>query len=341
MKHYLIFDSHCPICCNLAQAIEEGASGKLKAISIYGPEARELLQTAYPEGWDHQPYLLTVENSSVKAAAGIAMALRLALLLGPRNAWRIWQLSQQYGVSLTRRGIEFSPERRGFLRQVAWFFAALLVFPRDLLDSIARRSAQAGKAPSPAAGELYNGFVLLSEGAPVPSMVKPSRFGKPILCGAGEGGPTLNAVTQTLNRLEDLSREGRLPLYTLGHVPVNLRDAGGHIIRHPSGEVFVVSVDLESPDAEGGAWERSVRLRARPDFPRPFPLWSSNPVELGGPAVVLEKVDFLPTPGIRVEAQGGYVFYWIDRDILYTLAAEYGPSREEAQSLASSLQPVG
>lgn len=340
MKHYLIFDSDCPICCNLAQAIEEGASGKLKAISIYGPEARELLQTVYPNGWGHQPYLLTVENSSVKAAAGIAMALRLGLLLGPQKALQIWKLAQKYGVNITSRGVELSRERRGFLKQIGLLFAGLLFLPRDLLDSITRRSAQAGGQPPPPGGELYAGFILLPDGAPVPSIVQPAKLGIPVICGVGGAAPAPSGFTISRNTITDLLREGGVPLYSLREVPGRLRVSGGYVLKHKSGETFAAVLNYEFYSVQTGTWEGSAWVAAYPDFPRPSPLWSSEPVEPLGPATVLEKAQFLPTPGIMVATEGGYVFNWIDRDILYSCVLESKISNGEAQALAESLQLV-
>ncbi|NBD35313.1 MAG: hypothetical protein GVY30_04865 [Chloroflexi bacterium] len=83
-----------------------------------------------------------------------------------------------------------------------------------------------------------------------------------------------------------------------------------------------------------------MSIWSQSDFPRPFPLWSSDPVEPGGPAVVLEKVDFLPSPGIMVTTRRGYVFHWIENDVLYTLITEFDPSREEAFALVPSLALV-
>lgn len=50
MKRYLVFDAGCAVCNQLAHAIEEAAAGKLKAVSIRGPQAREWLEQAYPAG---------------------------------------------------------------------------------------------------------------------------------------------------------------------------------------------------------------------------------------------------------------------------------------------------
>jgi len=87
-------------------------------------------------------------------------------------------------------------------------------------------------------------------------------------------------------------------------------------------------------------WVTSLTVAAQCVFPTPFPLWWSEPVEPGGPVVVLEKVSFLPWPGIMVATAMGYAFHWIKDSVLYTLLAEYGPSRADAIALAGGLVPL-
>ncbi|RME46428.1 MAG: hypothetical protein D6791_08305, partial [Chloroflexi bacterium] len=66
-----MFDAGCAVCNQLAAAIEEAAAGKLKALSINDPQAREWLEQAYLAGWEHQPYLVTVAGDQVQAYTGL------------------------------------------------------------------------------------------------------------------------------------------------------------------------------------------------------------------------------------------------------------------------------
>jgi len=85
MKRYLLFDAGCAVCNQIAQAIEEAASGKLQAVSLRDPQAVQWLEQVYPEGWAYRPYLVTVDGDRVQAYAGPGMAMRLGWLLGPRK----------------------------------------------------------------------------------------------------------------------------------------------------------------------------------------------------------------------------------------------------------------
>ena len=57
MERYLVFDSGCLVCSQLAEAIHNAPGNKLEPISIHDPKAEALLDQAYPGGWDPAPYL--------------------------------------------------------------------------------------------------------------------------------------------------------------------------------------------------------------------------------------------------------------------------------------------
>jgi len=149
MRRYLLFDAGCSICNQLARAIEEAAGGKLEAVSLREQRAMKWLDQVYPAGWEHQPYLVTVEGERVQAYAGTGMALQLGWLLGPRQGWRVWSLARRYGVVLPAGG-EFSAERRGFLKRAGLFVAGLFFFPR--LGSAGGPGQAQGRPRHPLAG---------------------------------------------------------------------------------------------------------------------------------------------------------------------------------------------
>lgn len=187
-------------------------------------------------------------------------------------------------------------------------------------------------------GELYAGFLLLSDGLPIPAFVVYPQLGPPVICGAGQANPELTGYGTLYSTPEDVATTADLPIYSLDGLPAELRSRGGNVIRYNTGEVYAVSVDFELFNTEVGLWETVISIWAQPNFPRPYPLWSSEPVEPDGPAVVLEKVSLLPTPGIRTRTQHGDVFYWIQNDILFTLIQETGYI--DSQETLGSLVPT-
>lgn len=197
--------------------------------------------------------------------------------------------------------------------------------------------------PLPLGAELYEGFVLLPEGAPLPDLVQPPQYGPPIVCGVGQKAEISEraGVTQVFNAAEELANACSFPVYKLSHVPDGLRVIGGSLLRHTHGAVYGGSIGYETLDANTGIWETTVTIGAQPDFARPFPLWSSLSTEHKDRAIVLEKVDYLPSAGIKVETRRGYVFLWIEDNILYTLVVEHSKGLEAAQRLISSLVKIG
>lgn len=245
--------------------------------------------------------------------------------------------------------------RRNFLKFLIGIGSAILLPPRIGI----RRAESSNRHPfgdgpdtllstTSSLGESYAGFLLLPDRAITPSSVKYPKRGIPTFCGVGvgRGGPAPTAVSRSFRAVGEIASEVSFPLYTFSKLPENLRPADAHLIAHDTGEVFAVLADFEAYNKHSGNWETTVSIWAHPEFPRPFPLWSSEPVEPDGPAVVPEKVNFLPSPGVMVTTQQGAVFHWIRNDVLYTLIAELGlsrdddvlsPSYDEALSLVSLL----
>jgi hypothetical protein len=188
-------------------------------------------------------------------------------------------------------------------------------------------------------GESFAGLLLLPEGAPVPSFVRESKLGTPIVCGIGadKGGAVATAITESFNRAEDLKEVVNFPVYTLKPMSEDFQSLGATVLKHETGEIFAISVDFQTYNDEVDNWETTVSIWAHPDFPRPFPLWSTEPLEAGAPAIVLEKVDFLPMPGIMISTAAGHVCHWIEGEILYHLIAENSASRSNVQLIVAML----
>lgn len=291
---------------------------------------RSLLEQTRPD-WRWEPTLLEVGDHRVRAFSGLAMRVRLLTRLGPRRTWRVMQALHQEDAPL--HGVNL--RRRELLRQGGILLAGTTLFQWPKLLQLGSQPQTRSLSSEPPPGvEEYAGFLLLPEGTPVPSFVRYPERGIPVFCGLGDA--EITAVSQSLTGAEDLVKELGFAVYTFRELPKGLRPIGANLIRYKTGEVYAASVNFGSFD-QSDYNRGTVSITAQPDFPRPFPLRSYAPVEPGGPAVILQKVGFLPSPGIMIATHKGYVFYWIERDILYTLSAEHSPSREEIQALVGSL----
>lgn len=213
--------------------------------------------------------------------------------------------------------------RRSFLKSLAGVGAVILL-PIEKRLGFPTANQRKGISLALAEEDLYAGFVILPEGSPAPSFVQPSVRGVPIVCGVGEGrgGPPAQAKFEEFGANGDV--RAQLP-FRMAYLPdtVSLPEGGGSILRHPTGEIYGSTLLYgELPGADPDSNSNAIRIWAVPDFPRPFPLWESNSVEPGGPEARFLKVDFLPSDGLMQATDEGYVFYWIDDNVLHTLYAD-------------------
>ncbi|MCA9996850.1 MAG: hypothetical protein KDE56_13920 [Anaerolineales bacterium] len=244
--------------------------------------------------------------------------------------------------------------RRQFLKETIGGIGGLItvglsgLFPEA--QNIFIEGLDQGVVPKPALadiniGELYAGFLLLPEGIPTPSFVQDYRYGVPTMCGVGVAGEGLEQYKKiganhvNLNSALELASEGDFPVYTLrlDEPDSRLQASGATLIRHGTGELFGGWVTFEAFSEELKASYAAVSILAQVDYPQPFPLWFSKPVESSDLGVTLEKVNFLPGgSGILIPALLGFSLHWIQQGVYYAMIADRF-SEFEAHNLASKL----
>lgn len=121
MKRYLVYDSHCAKCTQIANSAQELAGSKLVILSVHSSEAIALLNQAHPNGWRHAPYLVEVDDKEhVKAWTGTQAVVHLIQLVGLWKAWKLWVVAHQRGVLIPwadgATQSLFSERRRQFLK---------------------------------------------------------------------------------------------------------------------------------------------------------------------------------------------------------------------------------
>lgn len=114
MQRYLLFDSGCSICTDIAASIEEESNGWLEARSLRDPAMKVLLDRAKPS-WQWEPALLEVDQEAIRIFTGLKLRMKIAVGLGLRRSWRIALLVQQANLSQEERKQFFSSPRRRFL----------------------------------------------------------------------------------------------------------------------------------------------------------------------------------------------------------------------------------
>lgn len=235
--------------------------------------------------------------------------------------------------------------RRGFIKTLGMFGGVILTplgrlvrwLPSGLADT-----------ETPSAGELYAGFVLLPEDAPIPSFVQCAPA--PILCQVdNEHDPvvmTHRGETIGFDSIEELISNVSFRTYVPTLLPADMTFIHGQIIRFvQSRKVFEASMNFGFPDNR----QPLVSVSARPVFPRPYPVWPvhSPPVyesqtwpEQDDIVVSPEKVGFTPAPGLMLPTADGHLLHWIRQNILYTLIVEHDRRRDAVEDIAQSLVEI-
>ncbi|MEM8533768.1 MAG: hypothetical protein AAGF95_23190 [Chloroflexota bacterium] len=80
-----------------------------------------MLNRVYPQGWLHQPYLITVRDGQAGAATGWKMVWQLVLLLGVRKGWEVYTLVRQNGINVPTSFRSPMSRRRRFLKDSTLF----------------------------------------------------------------------------------------------------------------------------------------------------------------------------------------------------------------------------
>jgi hypothetical protein len=140
-KRWLLFDSACSVCRQLAQEIERETGGVVTARSLRTPQVQAMLDQARP-GWRWEPTLLEVGEDHLRAFTGLGMAFRLVRILGLRRAWQVERLAYR-ALAPTAR---MHKERRQFLRYSGGMLFSLLAS-----SILAACGASTTSAPSPTA----------------------------------------------------------------------------------------------------------------------------------------------------------------------------------------------
>ncbi|MEB2334785.1 MAG: hypothetical protein OZ914_10810 [Anaerolineaceae bacterium] len=231
--------------------------------------------------------------------------------------------------------------RHDFLKMIGAFGFVLMPLNKLLRKSTFGLQDKGG-------GELYEGFVLLDQDAPIPSFVQVAPC--PILCNVDEStllDPELDAYKGDISwfdSIENLRNNIDFRIFVLGSLPHKMTFLHGYVLRFAgSGEVWEARLDFGFENNR----EPLISLSARPIFARPYPVW---PVltypKKEPPEIILDdeyiirkpnKVVFTPEQGIMLPTDQGYTLQWIKRDVLYTIFMEYEGWRDNVESVGKSL----
>lgn len=208
MKRYLLFDSGCAVCQDLAHQIEAESNGWLTARSLREPEIQRLLTLAHPN-WRWEPTLLEVEGEQLQIYTGLRLRARVLTGMGLRRASRIARLTWQAGRHSDRR----ATGRRKLLKGAGAVVAGAAL--SQLANPVSAQSPVPTTSSATSAIEEYAGFILLPEGALLPAFVQPPKLGAPIMCGANDEHSAVDRPTVQISELasvNDLATQSGFPV---------------------------------------------------------------------------------------------------------------------------------
>jgi hypothetical protein len=230
--------------------------------------------------------------------------------------------------------------RRQFIKTIGALGGALLMPFRKIKQVESLGLADEESSPEM---ELYEGFVILPENAPLPPVVLCAPA--PILCNSDEkldpSAEAFRGETSWFDSMDELASQVSFPVYIPGRLPADVRFLQGYVGRFAkSQKIYESRIDFGLTDGH----QALISLSARPIFPRPYPVWRSSShreeqlhLEQDSTATFPEKVDFTPAPGLMAPTEQGYVVYWMKQDVLYTLFLDYDSSREVAVDIVMSV----
>lgn len=161
----LCFDGGCAACNKLARSVTELSDGRLNARSMRDEQVKWWREQALGPDSPWVPTLILVEGSTVRAWTGGAMALRLALLVGPTRTWRVlklvesWSREENVASVVKRRDIVVSG-----LKGVTVGFSIIFGHRTSAADrALAQTVDAAGTRARPGEGRPKKGFWLIDD----------------------------------------------------------------------------------------------------------------------------------------------------------------------------------
>lgn len=209
---------------------------------------------------------------------------------------------------------------------------------RSLLKGLASGAAAAAYLASPirsraaaADGELWGGFLILSEGIDHP--IANGNAGKRVA--APEGGGPLEV--REFDQLRAAAKAVKIPLYgvDLSALP-SLTLSGVWTKSDLTGKPFIATAAYSRAHSAGDTRSEMVLISAEPavDLPvRMFPVRSARDSSKRG----YVKLSCFPSQAIQAEAGVGAVVHWIEGTTRYTLEYREPHTEQQLRELAAAL----
>lgn len=192
--------------------------------------------------------------------------------------------------------------------------------------------AEATQRPDQSIGERYGGFLILQPGAGLPLLDhEPDSRYIPTLEQLLGGGPATGETVEM--SAEDAARLARVQLYHLADLDTRFIEPPAAVTQHVSGRVFTIVVSHQTTTPEHPHPFAAATLTVQVDAPVPVPIWEPSPTTLS----VLERVSYLPAPGLRMACGPIESLEWVEDEHLYSLEYRRDVLAQSPQQVAQHL----
>lgn len=337
MTRYLLYDSKCSVCTNLANNIKEATDGWLKVASLSDPHIRQLLKRA---GSEHlwEPTLLVKSTSGWKTYTGAKMKVYIAQNLGLRKSLELNKLVRSINTPE-----KFATNRRNFLRKIGVTISHTIIatpflnilYKSPLDENTNTLNSELIENELTDNMKLVAGFLILPDTEFIPSFVRPPRNGFPLLCGVGGTEPT--ATTEFPVNIKDLAERSQIPIVSINEInPESMETFSSYIVFYKhSGEVFSVSHQLIHPELK-----TQITFSIRTNFSDPYPIMIPTPVEKGRSSITVHEANYLPENGLEIQTEYESQLTWIQNNLLYSVMFKDNVDSEELRRFSHKLQRV-
>lgn len=337
MKRILLFNSNCSACSQIAHTIKQYIGDWLQIRSLHDKQVQVWLNTEKP-GWYWEPMLVLEKDGRCQFLSGQRMQIYFFLHLGPIKAFKLTHLIGQFERETSFK--DFDIQRRFFLTQSVSVLGALTLFGLRPLSAVNPQVESNSESDIDEEhednGEVYYGFVLMPDvDTPRPAFVNSDKEqNRTRATQFADERALRNEVPFDIYQVS--ANYNVLPLLSSQLIKDEADESiAGAALNY--GEIAYLSEKLES-DRLISLW-----IQNKPYYPSPYPVYPVHKPNFESETITLvppEKITVGNNYGVMLPSHNGWVAYWFENSVLYTLAVEDSTSRETMLIILNELSTI-
>lgn len=338
MNRYLLFDSSCEICSQMANEIEFEANGWLKTKSLHDPLIQQKLDAIKPN-WTFEPMLfIEKDEGPTRVLNGFNMAVAFTFGVGLIKTTKILKKISAYNSLVSSRN---NDQRRLFLKTtIPGVFGTLALFRLPKMQQNAINSGLNNNTEKP---EIYHGFMILPNvDSELPPNIKDSTEDHDHSIDDHHHVHEHRVVKKFKNEKE-LRRSLAFPLYTVSRRFNNLPLISSLKVENSESnstiEATITYAELAYNNSDDQTHDRRIAVSARtkPNYPSPFPIFPVHLDKTSQTPVAPQKIKVGKAFGLMLPSIHGHTAHWIEKGVLYTLSVEDSTDAQTMQQILNEL----